>query len=50
MLNKTNQEISFINGYMRRINNQMKRKFLGLESEVFKYETFSNILYGKRNI
>ena len=22
-----NQEISFINGYMRRINNQMKRKF-----------------------
>lgn len=29
---------------------RMKRKFLGLESEVFKYETFSNILYGKRNI
>ena len=28
MLNKTNQEISFINGYMRRINNQMNRKIL----------------------
>ena len=28
----------------------LKQQFLGLESEVFKYETFSNILYGKRNI